>query len=118
MAASPLFHQFIGVGSHVVREPCPAPRDRAFHAGRSQFKGRQYCNNYMVGIENIGSYGDDYTEMQYISNADLCTQLMLEHSGITTDNNVGHEDVCVPLGRKKDPGPTFDWARLRAMING
>jgi N-acetyl-anhydromuramyl-L-alanine amidase AmpD len=88
---------------------------RAFHAGSSQFNGRKHCNNFMVGIENIGSLGDEYTEAQYIANADLCSYLMLEYE-FSVEMITGHENVCIPPGRKKDPGKTFDWNKLRAMI--
>jgi N-acetyl-anhydromuramyl-L-alanine amidase AmpD len=30
---------------------------------------------------------------------------------------VGHEDVAIPAGRKKDPGMQFDWEKLRDLID-
>lgn len=88
---------------------------RAKHAGRSIWDGRRNCNAFMIGIENIGSFGDEFTDSQYINLANLVTQLMLDYPSIRRDYHVGHEHVSP--GRKKDPGPTFDWARLNAMID-
>lgn len=90
---------------------------RAFHAGKSEFEGRRDCNRYMIGIENLGTEYDDYTAAQYIANAKLCKQLMLMHPNIKLNTITGHEDICVPPGRKKDPGEHFDWPMLRAMID-
>jgi N-acetylmuramoyl-L-alanine amidase len=32
-------------------------------------------------------------------------------------NSRGHKDVAVPKGRKTDPAPNFDWARLRNALS-
>ena len=40
---------------------------------------------------------------------------MLEYPTIRRDYHVGHSDVSP--GRKKDPGPSFDWGRLNEMID-
>lgn len=94
---------------------CVPLRYRAHHAGTSWWDGRKGCNRFMIGIENIGSYGDPYTDSQYENLANLVAQLMLEHPSIRRDYHVGHSDVSP--GRKKDPGPSFDWNRLNEMID-
>ena len=86
---------------------------QAWHAGTSEWNGKKHCNQYMVGIENIGAYNVPYTDAQYKSNAYLCALLMDEYH-IDDSMIVGHEDVAP--GRKKDPGPTFEWLRLRNAI--
>jgi len=86
---------------------------QAYHAGKSEWHGRKGCNGFMVGIENIGSYGVDYTDDQYESNSALCASLMKDHL-FDLDMIAGHDKVSP--GRKKDPGPNFDWARLHDII--
>ena len=84
----------------------------AWHAGKSELNGRKYCNNYAVGIEMIATYDSGYTDEQYSSLAVLCSQMMIRYD-ISMDMIVGHEDVAP--GRKKDPGPKFDWDRYRLL---
>ena len=105
-------HFMIGRGGEILQL---VPLEfRSHHAGVSSFNGLKNCNDFMIGIENIGAYNVAYTEMQYQSNAWLCSWLMQEYPGITLDNNVGHEHIAP--GRKKDPGPSFDWDYLRTLI--
>jgi len=87
----------------------------AWHAGRSAFGGLLNCNEFMIGIENVGYHEVPFTEAQYTANAHLCAWLMAEY-GFETDMIAGHEDVAIPRGRKQDPGPSFDWHHLHQLI--
>ena len=86
----------------------------AFHAGASSWKGRPGCNEYSVGIELVGDGERAFTARQYASLARLCRDLMRAHPAITRRRIVGHSDVAP--GRKHDPGPSFDWGRLRGLL--
>lgn len=90
----------------------------AFHAGESSWEGRARCNDFSVGIELIGDGSRPYTDRQYAALARLCRDLMRVHPGIAPERIVGHSDVATPPGRKSDPGPSFDWMRLRALLEG
>ena len=85
--------------------------DRAWHAGISSFEGRPGCNDFSVGIELEGTGETVFEEMQYRSLAQLLAMLseVLPIEAVT-----GHEHVAP--GRKQDPGPCFDWERVRRMI--
>ena len=87
---------------------------RAWHAGQSSFEGRERCNDFSIGIELEGTDDLPYTDIQYERLAAITRDLMRAWPGITSDRIVGHSDVAP--GRKTDPGPAFDWARLRAAL--
>ena len=82
--------------------------DRAWHAGRSSYLGRDNCNDYSVGIELQGNDQTPYTEAQYESLWALIDALRRRYpiAGLA-----GHCHVAP--GRKTDPGPAFDWAAAR-----
>ena len=82
--------------------------DRAWHAGKSSFGGRDNCNDYSVGIELEGIEGGLFEEAQYDSLLALLAALQAAYpiAAVT-----GHEDIAP--GRKADPGAGFDWPRLR-----
>lgn len=93
------------------------PTDRAaYHAGASRWRGREGCNDFSVGIELIGDADHDFAARQYANLARLCRDLMRAHPKIAPGRIVGHGQVALPRGRKADPGPRFDWARLRRDI--
>lgn len=82
--------------------------DRAWHAGRSHFQGRDNCNDFSIGIELEGLEGESFEPGQYETLAALLTDLA-QHYPIR--HIVGHEHIAP--GRKADPGPGFDWAFLQ-----
>jgi N-acetyl-anhydromuramoyl-L-alanine amidase len=84
--------------------------DRAWHAGQSQYRGRSQCNDDSIGIELEGLEGDTFEEAQYQSLVDLCRALRQNYPIAYL---AGHEHIAP--GRKQDPGPGFDWARLQHM---
>lgn len=87
--------------------------DRAWHAGRSSWRGRDNCNDYSVGIELEGLEGLGFEPVQYTRLAELLSALAVEHPQLR--DVAGHEHVAP--GRKQDPGPGFDWAGLRAALH-
>ena len=89
---------------------------RAWHAGVSRFAGRERCNDFSIGIELEGCDWQPFEDVQYRRLADLATILMSAWPAITADRVVGHCDIAP--GRKTDPGPHFDWARLRRLLGG
>jgi N-acetyl-anhydromuramoyl-L-alanine amidase len=84
--------------------------DRAWHAGQSQYRGRSQCNDDSIGIELEGLEGDTFEEAQYQSLVDLCRALRQNYP---IAHLAGHEHIAP--GRKQDPGPGFDWTRLKQM---
>ena len=87
---------------------------RAWHAGISQFAGRERCNDFSIGIELEGSDDLPYTDKQYHSLILLTKFIMSQHPAITTQRIVGHCDIAP--GRKTDPGTAFDWMRYRNAL--
>ncbi|HYW05268.1 MAG TPA: 1,6-anhydro-N-acetylmuramyl-L-alanine amidase AmpD [Gammaproteobacteria bacterium] len=88
--------------------------ERAWHAGVSSFEGRPDCNDYSIGIELEGTDEDPYETVQYRRLAALCAALMRVYPAVTPDRVAGHCHVAP--GRKTDPGPAFEWNRLRRLI--
>ena len=88
--------------------------DRAWHAGVSQWEGREQCNDFSIGIELEGADTTPYTDAQYAALAGLAQILMQRYPAITPARIVGHSDIAP--GRKTDPGEAFDWLRFRAAV--
>lgn len=80
---------------------------RAWHAGVSRWQGRERCNDFSLGIELEGTDDTPFTDVQY---AVLNNLLALLRTAYPIAAVVGHADIAP--GRKTDPGPYFDWARL------
>lgn len=87
---------------------------RAWHAGRSSYRGCEDCNDFSVGIELEGSDLIAYTEPQYRSLAQLIAALCAAYPTLSREQLAGHSDIAPT--RKTDPGPAFDWPRLRALL--
>jgi len=84
---------------------------RAWHAGASQFQGRDNCNDYSIGIELEGLEGGAFTAAQY-ETLQALTASMLQQYPIAAI--CGHEHVAP--GRKSDPGSGFDWTLLQHAL--
>jgi len=95
-------------GSLVQFVPCDR---RAWHAGVSSWKGRERCNDFSIGIELEGTDTRAYTKRQYARLASLVRSLRHRYPGVDL---AGHSEIA--LGRKTDPGPAFDWNRLRTLL--
>ena len=87
---------------------------RAWHAGQSSFQGRPRCNDFSVGVELEGCDHVPYTDAQYQALATLIAALRRAYPDIAPDRITGHSDIAP--GRKTDPGPAFDWPRLRRAL--
>jgi AmpD protein len=86
--------------------PCT---QRAWHAGTSSWRGRERCNDFSIGVELEGSDDQPFTDAQY----DRLNALVAEFRAAypTLVDVVGHSDIAP--GRKTDPGPYFDWQRVK-----
>jgi N-acetyl-anhydromuramoyl-L-alanine amidase len=82
--------------------------ERAWHAGVSEFEQRVRCNDFSIGIELEGTDDDPYADAQYATLQQLIEQLVSRYPIRAVR---GHCDIAP--GRKTDPGPAFDWRRLR-----
>jgi AmpD protein len=87
---------------------------RAWHAGKSQYAGRDNCNDFSIGIELEGTDTLPYSAAQYQSLAAVTRALLQYFPSMGCDRIVGHSDIA-PV-RKTDPGPAFDWTRYRQLI--
>ena len=83
---------------------------RAWHAGVSSYRGRQGCNDFSIGIELEGTDLRPYTNAQYARLAAVIAALVARYPKLSVSAVVGHAEIAP--GRKTDPGPSFDWARL------
>nr|WP_245514072.1 N-acetylmuramoyl-L-alanine amidase [Antarcticimicrobium luteum] len=106
-AAEVSAHYLIGADGtlwQMVREA-----DRAWHAGAGAWRGRDDINSRSIGIEldNLGTH--PFSEPQMAALGALLPGI-LARWGIGPAGVIGHSDMAP--GRKWDPGPRFDWARL------
>jgi N-acetyl-anhydromuramoyl-L-alanine amidase len=108
------------VSSHVVIERDGAVTqyvrftERAWHAGKSSFQGREACNDFSVGVELEGTDTLPYEAAQYDALAEVVGALCAAYPRLSPHRLVGHSDIAP--GRKTDPGPAFDWPRARRLI--
>ncbi|MDK9701819.1 MAG: 1,6-anhydro-N-acetylmuramyl-L-alanine amidase AmpD [Sulfuritalea sp.] len=94
-------------GELVQFVPCSR---RAWHAGVSSWLGRENCNDFSIGIELEGCDRLPFEDAQYRTLDRLLADLSRHYS---LDAVVGHSDIAP--GRKTDPGPCFDWSRVRKL---
>ncbi|HEY0326002.1 MAG TPA: N-acetylmuramoyl-L-alanine amidase [Allosphingosinicella sp.] len=89
---------------------------RAWHAGRSYWRGLTNVNDDSIGIEidNPGhSNGyEPFPEAQIDALIRLVADIKQRHN-ITRGNVVGHSDVAP--ARKRDPGELFPWGQLARL---
>jgi N-acetylmuramoyl-L-alanine amidase len=93
-----------------------AEEKRAWHAGRSFWRGITDVNSASIGIEIVNPGHEfgyrPFTEEQIDALVRLVAGIKGRH-GITRGNVVGHSDVAPR--RKQDPGELFPWARLAKL---
>ena len=87
---------------------------RAWHAGASSYLGRERCNDFSIGIELEGSDERAYEPAQYRALSSAIQALCRAYPSLSPQRVAGHSDIAP--GRKTDPGPAFDWSRLRALL--
>lgn len=125
----------LGLSAHYLIHPdgtvvrCVPDHRRAYHAGKSKWKGVSDLNHNSIGIEflveGIHDYAsfleaikdpDTFTEDQYSSGKTLCGRLQDKH-GIETKMILPHSAVSGsdvrPDSPKYDVGDGFNMARLR-----
>lgn len=100
-------HFFIRRDGELVQfVPCMR---RAWHAGASSWRGRERCNDFSLGVELEGTDDQPFTEAQYTTLNRLISDLRGAYPRLV--DIAGHSDIAP--GRKTDPGPGFDWGRVR-----
>jgi AmpD protein len=88
--------------------PC---EKRAWHAGTSNWRGRERCNDFSIGIELEGSDSVAFEPVQYDRLIELTSALQARYPIAAI---AGHSEISP--GRKTDPGPRFDWASYRQRL--
>ena len=113
---------------------------KAFHAGRSVWKGREFCNGYSIGIEIVNPGELDATGKAWFNQTfpDSVRKTTKEHGtanwiGYTPDQIKAVAEICKALAkqyaieditthwaispkRKVDPGPLFPLEEVRAAV--
>ena len=86
---------------------------RAWHAGRSSWRGDTDINDRSIGIELVNPGHEfgyrTFPEPQMTALEELLGDIV-RRRGIPPARIVGHSDVAP--ARKRDPGELFDWRRL------
>lgn len=106
-------HYLVHEDGHIVQ--MVAESDRAWHAGKSYWKGETDLNSVSVGIEIVNpGHVLGYVQFpprQINAVTRLCRGIILRHA-IQPDMILAHSDIAP--GRKIDPGELFPWDRLAA----
>lgn len=88
---------------------------RAWHAGRSYWKGERDINSRSIGIEIVNPGHENgyrpFPDAQVAAVIELARDICARH-GIAPHDVLGHSDVAPE--RKEDPGELFPWDRLAA----
>lgn len=102
-------HYLIGLDGKVYN--LVAEDKRAWHAGKSFWRGREGLNHNSVGIEvcNLTLGQSPYSQPQIRAVLSLCKKLMKKYH-IKPQNVLGHSDIAPT--RKPDPGVCFPWRYL------
>jgi len=86
---------------------------RAWHAGKSSWRGVTDVNSASIGVEicNAGHDGGlpAYPDAQIRSVIALCRDISLRHA-IPPERFLAHSDIAP--SRKRDPGENFPWRKL------
>ncbi|NNE51332.1 MAG: N-acetylmuramoyl-L-alanine amidase [Sulfitobacter sp.] len=82
---------------------------RAWHAGSGEWAGMTDINSRSIGIE-LDNGGDHPFSEPLMDALEALLGDIMARQGIGPEGVIGHS--CMAPGRKTDPGPRFDWARL------
>lgn len=104
-------HYLVAEDGQVLR--MVAEDRRAWHAGKSRWRGIEDVNSASIGIELVNPGHEfgyrPFLEQQIDALVPLVAEIKARHA-ITRGNVVGHSDVAPT--RKQDPGELFPWNRL------
>lgn len=89
---------------------------RAWHAGRSEWRGEPDVNDFSLGWElaNRNDGREPYTDAQY--EAVALAAAHYARQGLPLFCFASHASVARPIGRKNDP-LGFNWYRFTARVN-
>ncbi|WP_171128104.1 N-acetylmuramoyl-L-alanine amidase [Sphingomonas sp. ID1715] len=107
-------HYVVTEDGQVVR--MVAEDKRAWHAGRSHWRGITDVNSASIGIEIVNpghEFGYRPFPDEQINALIPLMQGIKERYSITRGNIVGHSDIAP--ARKQDPGELFPWGRLAKL---
>lgn len=107
-------HYVVTEDGQVIRM---VPEDkRAWHAGKSHWRGMSDINSASIGIEIVNPGHEwgyrPFPDTQMRSLVPLVNDIVQRY-GITRGNVVGHSDIAP--ARKQDPGELFPWATLARL---
>ncbi len=92
---------------------------RAWHAGVSDWKGRNNLNDTSIGIEIVNGGDVSGTFVPYkdfqIKEVAVLVKYLADKYEIPATNILGHSDIAPQ--RKSDPGPLFPWRELYTQYN-
>ncbi len=104
-------HYLIAEDGQVIRLVDEA--NRAWHAGKSHWRGIDDINSASIGIEIVNPGHEfgyrPFPDAQIEALIPLMSDIQTRYA-ITRGNIVGHSDIAP--ARKQDPGELFPWARL------
>ena len=87
--------------------------NRAWHAGKSWWRGITDINSASIGIEIVNpghEFGYRPFPEPQMDSVEALVRAAVRRYGIVRGNVVGHSDIAP--ARKDDPGELFDWPRL------
>lgn len=93
-------------------EALVAEADRAWHAGVGAWGAITDVNSHSIGIELANPGDAPFPEPQMAALEHLLADILARWS-IGPGGVIAHSDMAP--GRKRDPGPRFDWQRLARM---
>ena len=106
-------HYFVHEDGRILQ--CVPEARRAWHAGKSFWKGETDINSRSIGIEIVNPGHEwgyrPFPEAQVEAVLHLCQDIMLRHQ-MKPWRVLAHSDVAP--GRKEDPGELFPWNVLAA----
>jgi N-acetylmuramoyl-L-alanine amidase len=107
-------HYLVAEDGQILR--LVAEEKRAWHAGRSWWRGVTDVNSASIGIEIVNPGHEfgyrPFPEEQVDALLPLVADIVKRHE-IRPVNVVGHSDIAP--ARKEDPGELFPWARLARL---